>query len=251
MSYTGLELSIVSNFYFDQKSADSLYEMLENYASYPPELMQKIQFVLVDDHSKIPITIRPDLPLNYQLFRIKNDITWNNGGARNLGVVKARTSKILMTDIDHFFPEKLLWKIVRHRSMNNTFYKFKRLDVNGKKMRSQPNILYLTKGLFFDALGYDEEFCGNYGSEDSFFLDIMKHRRNRLRYLSRWIKIEERKVDRQNAYHSFSRDINVNQDLRIEKRKIIKMKGTFAGHSRLFLNFQWEKVTEQMNAIPK
>lgn len=249
MNFSELELSIISNFYFDQKAADSLYKMLDYYAGFSKDLMRKIQFVLVDDHSKIDVPIPADLPLNYQLFRIKDDITWNNGGARNLGVVNARTSKILMTDIDHFFSEKLLYKILKHQTARNTFYKFKRIDIEGKKMRSQPNILYMTKGVFFDGLGYDEEFCGNYGNEDSFFLDLMKFRRNRLRYFSRWTKIQEQKVDRVNAYHSFSRDTSVNQALREKKLEIMKRQGVWASHSRLFLNFRWEKIDEKMNLL--
>lgn len=251
MNFSELELSIVSNFYFDQKSADSLYRMLEHYSSYDPALMKRIQFVLVDDCSKIQVDIPKDLRLNYQLFRIKDDIFWNNGGARNLGVVNARTLKLLLTDIDHYFPELLLKKIVDHRPKKDVLYKFKRIDVNGKKHRSQPNILYLTKGVYFDALGYDEEFSGNYGSEDSFFLDVMRYRKNKLRYFTRFIKIVEQRVDRVNAYHSFSRDTAVNEALRRKKIDVIKNQGVLAAHSRMFLNFDWEKVEERVGEILK
>lgn len=249
MNFSNLELSIVANYYFDQKAADSLYRMLDHYASFSKDLMSRIQFVLVDDHSKIDVPISKSLPLNYQLFRVNKDIFWNNGGARNLGVIHARTEKLLLTDIDHFFSEDLLRRIVNHKAKRNSFYKFKRVDINGKSIRSQPNILYMTKSVFFNALSYDEEFSGNYGSEDTFFLDVLKHKGLRLGYFSRWKKIKVQKVDTVNSYHSFSRDISVNQALRNKKLDIMKKHGVMAAHSRLFLNFDWSKIDEQMNVV--
>lgn len=250
MNYNNLDVSIVAAFYFDQKSADSLYRMLDHYTRYSAEVRSKIQLVLVDDCSKIEVKIPNGIPLNYQLLRVKDDIMWNNGGARNLGVVHARTSKIVLTDIDHVFPEKLLGKIIDHRARKSTFYKFKRTDHEGNAIRTPRNLLYMTKGLFFDALGYDEEFCGNYGFEDSFFIDLLRLRGNSFKYFSRFSKVIENKVDRENSYHTFSRDVTINTELMNRKMKMLKKKEGLFAHSRLFLNFNWEKVEEHMNVMP-
>lgn len=247
MDFTSLKLSVISAFYFNQKSADPLYSMLETYSGYSHQIRKSIQFVLIDDCSTIPVKLPTDLPLNYQLLRVQQDIPWNNGGARNLGVVHARTSKILLTDIEQIFPEKLLKKILEHRERKSVFYKFKRVDSTGKRLTTPRNLLYMTKSVFFNALGYDEAFCGNYGFEDSFLIDSLKQRNNSFRYFTRFVKVIERKVDRENAYHSFSRDTTVNAAL-LENKQARMKQDVLNGHSRLFLNFDWEKIDERMNA---
>ena len=55
----------------------------------------------------------PDLPLNLTWIRIREDIAWNQPGARNLGAVYAKSDKILITDLDHEFPEATLRALER------------------------------------------------------------------------------------------------------------------------------------------
>lgn len=246
MDFSTLELSIISSFYFDQRSADTLIKMLRYYEELPLAIRKKIQFVLIDDCSKVEVSIPEDITLNFQLFRVKDDIAWNNGGARNLGVVQARTPKIILTDIDHVFPAKLLMKILDHRARKSAFYKFKRLNEEGRPTRTPRNLLYMTKSVFFDGMGYDEAFSGNYGFEDSFFIETLMARGNSFSYFSRFSKVMELAVDREKSYHNYSRDTTVNQAIYDEKRTRLNSRNPLSAHSRRFIEFQWEKVEERM-----
>lgn len=239
-----LQLSYIVPVYFNQKRTSVLTDLLEHYAGYDEALMRKIQFVIVDDCSPIPVRIPSTIRLNYKLLRVKDDIRWNQAGARNLGVVEAACPKIILTDIDHRFPEELLRQIVDSRIPGNRLYKFKRRNQEGKKLNSPCNIFYTSKSVFFKALGYDEEFCGQYGYEDVMFRLFQKRVGNRLRYFTRRKQIVADTIDRDNSYHSLVRDTTVNFALMNRKIELLKGKDFFRAHSRLFLNFTYEKIAE-------
>lgn len=244
MHYENIDLCFIIPVYFNQKDAKSLFDSLRIYSSYDPELMRRIQFIIVDDHSPIPVMIPKDIRLNYQLFRIMDDIPWNQAGARNLGVVNATSPRLILTDCDHLFPEKLLKKIITSKIPEKTFYKFKREKANGESTHSACNIFYISKGTFFSTLGYDEEFCGHYGYEDVMFRYFQKRIGHSLKYFTRWNKIISTDVDRDNSYHSLVRDTARNEVLLHKKRELLKTNNPFAAHSRLFLNFKYQKVQE-------
>ena len=206
---TGLELSFVIPVFFNQTNADVLTELLREYEMYDPELMRKIQFVIVDDCSPVKITIPEDIRLNYTLLRITTDISWNQAGARNLGVVKAACPK-------------------------------------GKKKNSACNIFYTSKAVFFTTLGYDEEFCGYYGYEDVMFREFQRRMGNKLRYFTRRIPIVSTDIDRDHSYHSLVRDTSRNLELMNRKLALLKGEHPFDAHSRLFLNFDFETVAEHL-----
>ena len=47
--FSHIELSYVTTFYFNQTDSSSLLELLRRYASYPGDLLDRLQFLLVDD----------------------------------------------------------------------------------------------------------------------------------------------------------------------------------------------------------
>lgn len=239
-----IDLCYIVPVYFNQKNTDVLTDLLKTYAGYKQELMKRIQFIIVDDHSPIPVIIPEEIKLNYVLFRVTDDIQWNQSGARNLGVVYATSPRIILTDCDHVFPEKLLEKIVESKIPEKKIYKFKRVKANGEPSNSACNIFYLSKSTFFSVMGYDEEFCGNYGYEDVMFRYFQKRMGHSIRYFTRKHKIISSAIDRDNSYHSLVRDTTINEKLLQQKRELLKTNNPFAAHSRLFLNFNYEKVKE-------
>lgn len=241
----GLKLSYVVPVYFDQRDATTLVDLLRRYSGYAKEIRRQIEFIIVDDCSPLPLQIPVDLPLNLSLLRITTDIRWNQCGARNLGVVYARSRKLILSDIDHFFTEDLLAAMVKKRLAARTLYKFKRVDGSGRPIKKAMNIFFLSRALFFDGLGYDEEFCGNYGYEDLFFLALQRRLGTRIRYFSRRKKIVASKVDRSRSYHSLTRDKEVNWDLYCRKKELLRQKDPLVAHSRKFLGFSWEKILER------
>lgn len=100
-----IDLTYVTHFYCNQKKIDAVTELLKQYEQYPSELLDRIEFVIIDDCSPIEYEI-PDINLNFRWLRITTDIQWNQGGARNLGVTFAKSDKILLSDLDHAFPRQ-------------------------------------------------------------------------------------------------------------------------------------------------
>lgn len=241
---TEIELSYIMPVFFNQKDTDVLINLLKAYSKFDIALLQKIQFIIVDDCSPIEIKIPESINLNYSIYRITTDITWNQGGARNLGVTQAVSPKIILTDCDHFFPENILAQIVKSKIPQKVLYKFKRKSFDGKSKTSPCNIFYTSKSVFFSVLGYDEEFCGHYGFEDVMFRMFQKRAGNSLRYFTRWKKIISNTIDRENSYHSLDRNTSTNSKL-MEKKLAASKKDLFKGHSRLFLNFEYKKVAEK------
>ena len=93
--YSHIELSYVVPVYFNTGNTSALADLLRTYAGYDSALLDRLQFIIVDDCSPTPPEIPADIDLNILLLRINEDIAWNQPGARNLGITYARSDKML------------------------------------------------------------------------------------------------------------------------------------------------------------
>src|SRR5712671_109790 len=100
-----LDLSYVTHFYSNQKRPDWVFDLLAKYQSYDASLLDSVHFVIVDDGSPVGYEI-PKFNLNITWLKIDTDIRWNQAGARNLGMIYARSDKVFLTDIDIEMPEQ-------------------------------------------------------------------------------------------------------------------------------------------------
>lgn len=243
MQYNTLELSYVVPVYIENEKNDTLLHLIRTYESYDSGLLQRIQFVFVDDHSPVKIEIPADCKLHYTLAHIDDDIMWNQGGARNLGIHLARCSKLVITDLDHIFPESLLTDLLAAKEPKH-LYMFRR-ERDGQKTYSHPNTFFCTKSTFFRSLGVDEEFCGHYGYEDIFFTTLQKAVGTKIKKFSRKRVILNEHKNSDTEQHHLVRDVTLNKALLEKKLAILKSGGLFASHSRLFLNFKWSIAEEK------
>lgn len=248
LTFNPIALSYVLPLYFDQQDHESLTLLLRKYAGYEPILLDRIQFVLVDDCSRVPVRIPEDINLHIRLLRIRDDIPWNQGGARNLGVVYSRSDKVLATDLDHEFTEKTLTHIVERPPLGRRMYRFRRLDTHGQPTRPHPNTFLLSRGRFLMFHGVDEEFCGAYGAEDGMFWRWQRYNGTRFAYLPRKYAARLRILDRERSYHSLERDKTRNDALKRRKKNEWATLGPYGGHSRQFLNFSWDVVEDRRRA---
>ena len=138
-----------------------------------------LEFIIIDDGSPFHRLKKRDIPEGWKLYRITEDIGWNNEGARNLIMHVAETDWVLMLDLDgwvreqdvphmHVLPEivennkSLLWTMDRyifdrqlHKIHCNSFYAYKK---------------------FWDTFGgYDETFSGHYGYDHKMGKGIHTH----------------------------------------------------------------------------
>jgi hypothetical protein len=243
-------LSYVTHYYLDQQRPDTVLDLFHRYQRYSPGLLDRIQFVVVDDCSPLRFD-PPDLDLNVTWLRIMDDIPWNQPGARNLGVVYAPSDKVLLTDIDHEFPEATLAKMLRMRECGRDFFKiYRTCPTTGRLRKGHSNIFLLSRARFLRLYGYDEEFSGHYGSDDYRFVKFQKYHGSRQRYLPKNYRCFPRAdIDWKASYHSLERDLGPNTPVDARKEYEIKNYGHDAGHSRMFLRFRWEVLLERSRPV--
>lgn len=243
MRYNNQELSYIVPVYIEKEKSDIFRQLLKWYETYSSDLLERIQFIFVDDHSPLKIDIPEDCKLHYTLARVDDDIMWNQGGARNLGVHLARTSKLILTDLDHLFPETLMVDILDAKEPQ-VLYMFRR-EKDGQKIYPHPNTFFCTKATYFKVLGVDEEFCGHYGFEDIYFINQQKALGTKIKKFSRKKVILKEHKGSTNELHSLERDLTVNKELFEKKQATLTSRKIFVGHSRLFLNFKWSLLQEK------
>ena len=241
-----IRLTYVLHFYFNQGTNASLVERLRTYERYSPDILDRIQFVVVDDGSPLKFEI-PEFDLNLTWLRITDDIPWNLGGARNLGVVYAKSDKILLTDLDHEFPEHTLARAVRMRNTGRRMYRvYRKSKTTGEFVRlAHANSFLMSRGRFLRLYGYDEEFCGEYGYFGGWLTQFHRYHGSWVLKLPRKYHCIRHDGAGQNDHdHDLKRDKSHNKELFWRKRNEVHYWGAEAGHSRLFLNFRWEVLRD-------
>ncbi|MDD5175928.1 MAG: glycosyltransferase family A protein [Sterolibacterium sp.] len=236
-----IRLTYITHYYLNQNRTETITALLEAYAAYAPDLLDRIHFVVVDDGSPLKLT-PPKLDLNLTWLRIREDIRWNQGGARNLGATYAKSDNVLLTDLDLHFPEPTLRALVDAKPCGKNIFKFMERDrATGQLRKGHPNTFFLSRARFLRFYGYDEEFTGNYGAEDFRFVKFQKAQGSRQRYFDRrYTYFVRTEIDRKTAYHSLKRDLSQNTPLDSRKRFENECYGHECGHSRMFLDFTWD-----------
>lgn len=247
--FSHIGLSYVTTCYFNQTDSSSVLQLLRRYASYSGDLLDRLQFLIVDDGSPVPVTLPADLNLNVLLLRIPEDVPWNHAAARNLGAVYARSDKLVLTDVDHEFPEDTLRRILDLGELRRTMYMFFRLDADGAHKRRHLNTFLLSRGRYLELFGYDEEFCGHYGLEDDLFRRWHRYHGTRIR-MFRGGPVKLRHVDHEEGYHSLARDRGHNAATFTRKRRLWEEFGPQAAYSRTFLRAPFEVVADLRRAAP-
>ena len=246
-----IRLSYITHFYCNQDNIDSVTDLLKQYETYPAEILDVLQFVIVDDGSPVQYTI-PQFNLNIIWLKITDDIQWNQAGARNLGVLYAKSDKIIITDLDHEIPPETLRYMINRHNPGRSFFKIYRTDkATGTFKKGHSNMFFMSRARFFRHFGYDEEFAGHYGAEDYRFVKYHKYHGSRQRYLPRRFRCFERvSINRDKAYHTLDRDLSYNTPVDARKKKEIDLYGAEHGHSRMFLNFNWKILAQINRAVP-
>lgn len=160
------ELSLVFAYY---ENPQMLALQWDQIAAYPAEIKAKIEVVVVDDASPTCPAHDVERPAGLpavSIYRISNDIRWNQDAARNIGAFEARSPWLLLTDIDHVVPAGSLTAITSDSFASDTFYTLGRIKFYGGQTRdSHPNSYLISKNLYWTIGGHDEDFAGIYGKD--------------------------------------------------------------------------------------
>ena len=169
-------LSLIYPIYVEnQNGLEKIINNIRYYEKLPDFILKNLNIIIVNDGSPLKIEW-PEFNLNLSILNIKENIKWNSGGAKNLGVCFCQTERILISDIDHFFPEETIEFCMKTIDTEN-IYCFNQIEIleDGKEDHlnsPHPNIFFMTKKTYFILHGYDEDFSGYYG-DDIFFRKIL------------------------------------------------------------------------------
>ena len=156
--------------YYD--CAEMLKLQVANWNSYPFWLREHCTIIIVDDCSPTQ-PARPVLEalrFPYQLYRVQKDIRWNQHGARNLGAQQAFEGDwLFMSDMDIMLPAGQVRLVFDQPHDPSKHYTFERTFVpEFKERKYHCNTFLVTREKYWEAGGYDEDYCGHYGGDGSF-----------------------------------------------------------------------------------
>lgn len=224
------------------ENAGILREHQRIWAQYPERIRRKMTVVIADDGSPSDHAADNvhDSDIDIRVYRIGVNIPWNQCGARNLAMSVAPEGWILVTDIDHVLMPDQAEAFVSSKVREGSYYVPGRTRMpKGEKYKSHPNSYYLTKDMYWQAGGCDEDFAGSYGS-DSTFRRALTLVGTRVEWPNRTLMLYGRDVipdasttewgRKDTAYHSANRP-----ELRAKK-----LSGPYKAENPL--RFPWERV---------
>ena len=163
------ETTLIMAYYRNPTMMERHYKLWTNLDS---TIKEALKVIIVDDGS--PEGQRTPLPpagfdIPVSIYRMLVDIRWNQDACRNLGVAKAETPWVLLTDMDHLVTEKLLQRLMFSTCDPRIAYRFSRVSAPGlEPYKLHPNSWFMTRKLYDRIGGYDERFAGWYGTDGDF-----------------------------------------------------------------------------------
>lgn len=230
-------LSLIVPYY---NHPDFLKFQLHLWNNYSEKIKEEMEIILVDDGSKISIVDLPNLPpfpINLKIYRILEDIPWNEKGARNLGATVSTSNWLLHTDFDHWFDIQNLEKIINLKKEEKYIYRFQRLKYGiPYTQHKETHLIYKEK--FFSVGGFDEDFSGIWGggAYTLYFDILLKQKKMEVFYLND-VYVNGAYLDRfhdcQVTNLSKKTNVGVGDLIRSKKKKY---------KSGKILRFNWERV---------
>jgi len=183
-------VSVIVPFY---RNMQMLKKHLEIWRDYPVAVRKTMQLIVVDDGSPEPALDafkETNCSLEVNLYRIKQDIPWNRGGARNLGSFQARTPWLLHMDIDHIMPIEAAQRLAELIGVLETdrWFRFPRYRVGAAdetrnkdslpreqkfgKIKPHIDSYLIPTSMYWDVGGYDEDYSGCLGGGSPFLKQL-------------------------------------------------------------------------------
>lgn len=176
---SGPSLSLVMPFY---RNPGMLSLHYETWSKFRFQAWSPIEVVLVDDGSPdaeaattVPVPDELSEKLAIRIFRCREDRPWFQHGARNIGAHEARGTMLLLTDMDHLATQGLLLAALNVKERHRAYFVRRLEAIDGRPMldkygreKAHPNTFVVSKQRFWRSGGYDEDYCGVYGTDGLF-----------------------------------------------------------------------------------
>ena len=205
-------LSIIVHVYNNQKAVNDQAAQWNQW-----DLGNDVELIFIDDCSTVPLDISR-LPSKVRCFRILDYIAWNMPGAKNLAAVQAKGDWLFFYDADQFLDADGLKKLVEQLKVlpANALYRFHRFKLGDNSVLPiHQNCQVLKKTDYVEVGGYDEDFSGAYGHDDSYFERIWTFRKGVITVLDEPFILDDGELATQNL----NRDTHKNRVLRRKKMR--------------------------------
>jgi hypothetical protein len=151
--------------YYD--NYDALLANIKHYKNFT-----NYKFILVDDGSPIRPLKANDVPDHWSLYRVTEDVGWNNEGCRNLIAHVCETEWLCLIDIDRYIKDNDM-NFYEHDKdyiyfLADIDWNFKDKPNYRRRVRGalfDHNTFFTTKEYFWKCGGYDETYLGYYGMD--------------------------------------------------------------------------------------
>lgn len=244
--------TLVMPYYINPGMLAAHYAEWSRFSKY---ICDRLEVVIVDDGSPTgaaaDVAIPPDVDLRISIYRVDKDIPWNQHGARNLGAHVAQTKWLIMTDMDHMIRGEDMTRLLMALETCKTeqVFTFNRVDAPDRVPTVRPdgtrkphvNSFALWRKTYWKIGGYDEDFCGMYGTDSLFRSRLFgKHPAQHLRNVS--LERFPREVIADASTHTLERrpESGTTKGLTKERRKWKAEQGRT--HQIITLNFPWSHV---------
>ena len=183
-----MKLNRVNLVYSYYENKDMLAAHLINWNSYSEDQLRRMRIIIVDDCSKLypAKDVIRNSPLPITLYRINTDIPWNQHGAKNLAMWEFHEREqdeerhgkewCVLTDMDIVFTAPNFLKIQQETLSPGHYYQFERMRMPDMELyKHHPNTIAVRSDKYWEAGGYDEDYCGSYGGDGQFERALRRH----------------------------------------------------------------------------
>jgi hypothetical protein len=234
-----MKFTIVMAYY---ENGGMLDRHMQEWSEYDEEHKKHIKAIIVDDGSPNDPAVShiKDVGFPINLYRIKQDIPWNQNGARNLGMTHVKKGWVLLTDMDHLLPKEQVQNILNNEWNERSVYKPLRAKPDGSSYKRHPNTYLITRKVYWKLGGFDEAYSGYYGSDSTFRRHLK--RTSRLSETDFFHVVLYGRDDIPDASTNPERYGRKGSKYHLVKHKVLRQRRKESPPPIKPLNFDWEKV---------
>jgi len=146
---------------------------MRSWDKYEGELRNSVKLILIDDGSQESpaYDIFKECKIPKELYKIEENIPWNQHGARNLGakVCSNVNDWMFMSDIDIVLPPEAAYSLLEKTLDPGKHYTFERVFAPDlTEYLNHCNTFLVKRDVYWAVGGYDEDYCGTYGGDYPF-----------------------------------------------------------------------------------
>ncbi len=207
-----VELTVIIHIYNNQEALNLQIQHWEDWGFIPG-----LELIFIDDCSS-PALDLDRVPCWVRKIIIRDDIPWNQPGAKNLGASLALGSWLLFLDADQVFTKNDIYSLIHAlpEIEHQTLYRFERRCAKTQNSLVVHQNCHLISKFDYDNFGgYDEDFAGNYGHEDAYFERLWKFKGGKIAIFNQPYLIDFSSLETK----GLNRDGRLNELLRRKKMR--------------------------------